>query len=316
MVGQRWWQQRAHWLLDEGAVSGAGPRNTNKEKAADKVVPTDGMSETGFINLLRTFPDAVVGGIVIAAACSLLGVFVILKRVVFIGVTLSEVAACGIAAALMCGVHPFVGASVFALVAVTVLAQPFELKRLPRDALLGVLFVLAASTSILLVSQSGFGLHEVKRLLYGDLILTSRRDLVIILSTLLPVVAYLLLFLRPTLLTFLDRDAATALRLRVKVWELLYFVALGLAVSAASKVAGALLVFCYLVVTPAAALLLSKQMWLVMALAAGIAVACTVFGMMLSFTRDLPTNQTIAVTACVVFVASLAWAGVRKWRVS
>ena len=274
------------------------------------------MNNTGFVNLLRTFPDAVLAGIVIATACSLLGVFVILKRVVFIGITLSEVAACGIAAALVCGVHPFVGASVFALVAVAVLAQPFELKRLPRDALLGVLFVLAASTSILLVSQSGFGLHEVKALLYGDLILTSRRDLVIILSTLLPAVAYLLLFLRPTLFTFLDRDAATALRMRVRVWELLYFVALGLAVSAASKVAGALLVFCYLVVTPAAALLLSKRLWLVMALAAGIAVGCTLVGMMLSFSRDLPTNQTIAVTACFVFAACLSWAAVRKWRVS
>ena len=119
-------------MLDEGAVSGADPRNTSEERAADKVVPGYSMDETGFINLLRTFPDAVLGGIVIAAACSLLGVFVILKRVVFIGVTLSEVAACGIAAALMCGVHPFLGASVFALAAVTVLAQPFELKRLPE----------------------------------------------------------------------------------------------------------------------------------------------------------------------------------------
>jgi len=298
------------------AEPGAGPTCTDKEGTTAEVVPGNSMDETGFVDLLRTFPDAVAGGVVIAAVCSLLGVFVILKRVVFIGITLSEVAAFGIAAAFLCGVHPFVGASTFTLAAVTVLAQPFELRRLPRDALLGVLFVLAASGSILLVSQSGFGLHEVKRLLYGDLILTSRRDLVIILSTLLPVAVYLLLFLRPTLFTFLDRDASRALRLRVKVWELLYFVALGLAVSAASKVAGSLLVFCYLVVTPAAALLLSKRLWPVMALAAGIAVACTIAGMSVSFTRDLPTNQTIAVTACGAFLASLGWAGARKWRTS
>ena len=274
------------------------------------------MSGTGFVNLLRTFPDAALAGIVIATACSLLGVFVILKRVVFIGITLSEVAACGIAAALVCGVHPFVGASVLTLAAVAVVAQPFELKRLPRDALLGVVFVLAASTSILLVSRSGFGLHEVKALLYGDLILTSRRDLAIILSTLLPIVVYMLLSLRPTLLSFLDRDAATVLRLRVKVWELFYFVALGLAVSASSKVAGALLVFCYLVVAPATALLLSKRLWQVMTLAAGIAVASTVVGMVVSFTWDLPTNQAIVVTVCLPFVASLGWVGVRKLRVS
>ncbi|MBT3290685.1 MAG: metal ABC transporter permease [Victivallales bacterium] len=273
------------------------------------------MNDTGLTDLVQMFPYAVVGGIVIAAACSLLGVFVILKRVVFIGVALSEVAACGIATALVCGFHPFIGASAFSLAAVTALAQPFEPKRLPKDAFLGVLFVLAASVSILLVSKSGFGLHEVKALLYGDLILTSKRDLVIILATLLPVVACLLLFLRPTLFTFLDRDAALAMQLRVRVWELLYFVALGLAVSAASSVAGALLVFCYLVVAPAAALLLSRRLWLVMTLAAGIAIACTVIGMVLSFTRDLPTNQTIAVCTCAAFVVALGWAGVRRCRV-
>lgn len=60
--------------------------------------------------LWSLFPQALLAGVVIAAVCSLLGVFVILKRVVFIGITLSEVAACGIAAGMIFGVHPYVGA--------------------------------------------------------------------------------------------------------------------------------------------------------------------------------------------------------------
>jgi manganese/iron transport system permease protein len=251
--------------------------------------------------LARTFPAAIAAGFVISSVCALLGVFVILKRVVFIGITLSQAAACGIAAAMVYHLHPFVGACTLTLATVGVLAYPFETNRLPRDAVLGVIFVLTSGLSILLVAKSGFGLNEIRALLYGDLILTNDRDLTIVLATLLPVAAYLLAFLRPTVYTFLDREAARVLGLRVALWELLYFFALGLAVSAASRVAGALLVFCYLVVAPSAALLLSRRLRLVMLLAVAVAVLSTGIGMYWSFAHDLPTNQSIAVISCGVF---------------
>jgi len=262
--------------------------------------------------LWRLFPDAVMAGVVIAAVCAVLGVFVILKRIVFIGIALSEVAACGIAAAMIAGVHPFVGAGLLTLAAVAVLAYPFEVNRLPRDAILGITFVLASSLSILLVARSGFGLHDVRSLLYGDLILTSRQDLAIILIALVPALAAVLAFLRPMLHTFMDRDGARVLGIRVVLWELLFFFALGLAVSAASKVAGALLVFCYLVVAPSTALLISRRLGVVLALAVLLAVASTLGGLTWAVARDLPANQTIAVAACGLFGLALLGAGVRR----
>jgi len=256
-------------------------------------------------DILDLFPDAVIAGMVLAAVCAMLGVFVILKRVVFIGIALSEVAACGIAAAMIYGVHPFLGAAALTLATVVVLSYPFEGNRLPRDAILGIIFVLASATSILLVAKSGFGLEEVKALLYGDLILTSEKDLRIILATFVPVGLCLLVFIRPTLYTFLDREAARALGIRVALWELLYFFSLGLAVSAASKVAGALLVFCYLVVAPSTALLLSRRLRVVVVVAALAAIAATAVGLYVSFTQDLPTNQTIAAVACLALGATV-----------
>jgi ABC-type Mn2+/Zn2+ transport system permease subunit len=255
--------------------------------------------------LFSMFPQALLAGVVIAAVCSLLGVFVILKRVVFIGIVLSEVAACGIAAGMVFGIHPYLGAGVLTLAAVALLAHPFETDRIPRDAVLGILFVLASALSILLVAKSGFGLEEVKHLLYGDLVLTTGKDLAVILAVLLPVLAWQLLTVRPTLYTFLDREAARLLGVRVNVWELAYFFCLGLAVSAASKVAGSMLVFCYLVVAPAAALVLSRRLWLVMLAAAGMAVASTVCGLYWSVANDLPANQTVAATACGGFLLAL-----------
>lgn len=264
-----------------------------------------------FSALIGLFPHAVGAGAVIAVVCTLLGLFTVLKRVVFIGITLSEVASCGIAAAMVCHVHPFVGAAVLTVGTVMVLSYPFETNRIPRDAVLGVIFVAASSMSILLTAKSGFGLNEVKALLYGDLILTSKQDLIIILATLLPILLYMLLFIRPTLYTFLDREESKLLGMRVALWELLYFCALGLCVSAASKIAGVLLIFCYLVVAPSAALMMVRRFWWALLLALAIALLSTFLGLYFSFRKDLPTDQTIAVAACLMFGVALGTRGVR-----
>jgi len=255
------------------------------------------------------FPEALTAGLLISAICALLGVFVILKRAVFIGITLSEVAACGVAAAFMLGIPPFAGSLMLVLGAVSLLAMPFENQRIPRDTLMGILFIAATALTILLVSKSGPGLMEINAVLYGDLILASTRELKILFGILTPALILFLTILRPTLYTFMDREGAKVLGIRTWIWETLYFLMLGVIISAASQIAGALLIFCYLVVTPAAALVASKRIWVVLFMAPALAMLATFTGMVISFNYDLPTNQTICISSCGLFVltASISW---------
>ena len=252
------------------------------------------------------FPEALGGGLLIATVCALLGVFVITKRAVFIGITLSEVATCGVAAAFLIGIPPFAGSLVLVLAAVSLLAVPFENQRIPRDTLMGILFIAATALAVLLVSRSGPGLMEVQAVLYGDLILASRRDLLLLGAVLVPALVVFLLGFRPILYSFLDREAARVLGIRTWLWESLYFVMLGVVISATSQIAGALLIFCYLVVCPATALVLSKRIVAVMLLAPFFAMVTTFIGMVLSFNYDLPTNQTICLCSCLWFAISAA----------
>ncbi len=258
-----------------------------------------------FAHLVAAFPYAIVTGLLVAVICAVFGVFVILKRVVFIGIALTEMAACGIAGALLAGLPPIAGALALTLAAVAILALPFEIRRIPRDAFMGVLFVAASSVSVLLVSRSGLGLHEVKSLLYGDLILASSSDLLAIAALLVPALAALLLFLRPMLYAFLDREAAAVLGVRPARWEMLFFLLLDLVVATASKVSGALLVFCYLVVPATVALLLARRIQTVLALAGAVAAVFTLGGLAVSFAADLPANQTICTAGCVL--AAITW---------
>jgi len=259
-----------------------------------------------FSELVRLFPNALICGGVMAVVCALVGVFVLLKRVVFIGITLSETAACGIAGAMLLGLPPLFGAVALTAAVVAFLSLPWEKGPLPRDALLGILFLAASAASILLVAHSGFGLHEIKVLLYGDLILAGPADRTVLLLTALPALLFLLLFIRPILYAFLDPEAAQVMGVACRRWELAFFFLLGLVVSAASKSGGVLLVFCYLVAPPAAALLLGRSIGAVLLIAALAGILATLGGLTLAYGRDWPANQTIILLACALPAA--AWA--------
>ncbi len=251
--------------------------------------------------LVDLFPYSIVAGLMIAATCSLLGVYVILKRMVFIGVALSEAAALGIASSMVFGFSSFCGSCALTLLFGIGLSRPYESGRLPREAILGILFSSAAALSVLLVSKAGLGLEEVKALLYGDLILTQPADLKIGVTVFAPILILFFVFWRPILFTFLDREAARIMGIRTTLWEILFFVSLSLTVAASARVAGAMLVFAYLIIAPSAALQMSRRLKYVMLIAVGISTGCTLLGLYGSLAFDLPANQFIVALQAAVF---------------
>jgi zinc transport system permease protein len=261
---------------------------------------------------VRLFPEAVFCGTVMAAVCSAFGVFVVLRRIVFISIALSEAATCGLALALVFHFSPLAGSALATGVTVLLLTLPDARSRLPKDVALGAVFLLASSASVLLVAQSGFGLEEIKAMLYGDLIVSGPRDRWTLLFTGVPALALLLIFLRPVLYAFLDREAAFVMGVRCWLWEGLFFFLLGLVVSGASKSGGALLVFCQLVVVPATALLLARSLWAVIGASIAISVFTTWAGLLAAYRADLPANPTIIGLSCLLLLTvgllRTAWA--------
>ncbi len=250
--------------------------------------------------VFTAFPEALTAGILIAVISAFLGVFVVLKRLVFIGATLSETATCGIALALFFHFPPLAGALLLTFAAVSALGTSRQEVRVPRDAVMAGVFVFSASLGILLVSKSAFGLEEVKAFLYGDLVVTSRRDLMILSAAILPPALLVILFLRPILYTFLDRDGAKVLGIRTLFWELFFFYALALVVSASSKLGGMLLVFCHLVIPPMAGLLMTRRFLPAASVSAGVAVTATLAGFLGAYAWDFPVNQLIAFADCAL----------------
>lgn len=249
---------------------------------------------------LQVFPWAWATGLLCAAACAALGVYVVLRRVVFIGVALSEAAALGVALALAWQWPPLLGAGGCCLLAVGLLARRGTAPpRLPREAVLGMVYAGAAAGAVLLVAHSAFGLNEVKTLLYGDLILAGPGDCASVLAAVLPVVGLLAWGWRSLRLASFDPAFARVMGVRVAAWELAFFLVLGWVLAGSTRPAGALLVFAYLVCPAATGLLLSRSLARAMMVAVIAAMLATGAGLWLSLACDWPTNPTIILLLCL-----------------
>jgi len=265
------------------------------------------MTVTEYGETLRFFTDSYLTTLAIALVVSYLGVFVVLKRIVFLGITLAQAAAAGIAlvffvqpwftpggffSELLENYGPTFAALGVSTAGVAAFALPGEPKRLSRETILGLGYTFFAGVAILLVVKSPKGMDELKDLLAGDVLFASGR--MALLLTGLGLVALLhAVFRKEFLLTSYDHDFAS-IHLRVRLYEVLLALSLGVAVSLALNVAGILLVFGYLAVPAAAGLLLGKKLGHTTIIALEVALSSSILGWITAIHEELPVSPTIA----------------------
>ena len=244
----------------------------------------------------------VLSAMVVGAGCAALGIFVILRRVVFVGIALAQGAALGVALALAVGIAPFWGAAALSLLIVALLASHKLSRRFGRDALLGVLFVAASASAPLIVAHSAFHLHDVTKIFYGDLTLMGRGEALAVVGVGSAALLFVSLCLRALVVVGVDRDFARSCGVRVFVWDGLYFLALAVVVAVAARSVGSVLVFAYLIVAPLIGLTAARTLKTAILLASLAAATATLLGFWLAIFADLTANLLISVLLIAVLV--------------
>jgi ABC-type Mn2+/Zn2+ transport system permease subunit len=266
------------------------------------------------LSTILLFREALYGALVIAVACSVLGVYVVLRRIVFVGAALAQMSSAGIALALflagsgvvsgMAG-HPTAFALAFALAG----AMFFGLgggqrAGVPPDATIGVGYAVAAAAGILLISKAKSGeAHDI--FLSGNILGITREDTIVLLAITIPVLVAHALFYKEFLFVSFDRETARTLGYRVTFWNLLLYFTLGLVIAFAMQFAGVMLVFNFLVLPAVTGLLLARSMAGIFTVSVVSAVVAAVVGFSLSVPFDLPSGP--AIIAVSGALALLAW---------
>ncbi len=248
--------------------------------------------------------SALAAGILVSISCSYLGVFMVLRRTVFVGIALAQLAALGVALSFYLPAPPEVLALATTLIGALLLGSNVGGRFVPREARIGFLYVAAVASSTLLVAKSADGEAHVLGLLFGNILTVTDGHLWILLVVTVLVLLLHAAFYKQILFASFDPETARAAGFRVRGWNALFDLSLALVIAVGLHEAGSLLVFSYLVQPALAGLLLASSMRGVIQWAIGLGLAATLLGVAGSVLADLPTGPSVvAVNALFVVIA-------------
>jgi len=262
---------------------------------------------------LARFPLFTAG--IVGALCSYLGIHVVLRRIVFVSAALAEISAFGVALAGLydwtrIGWEEATGVQVCAvattLIGVVIFSMRVGRGRVPEDGYIGIGYVVAWAGALLLIYAQPHGEEHMHRLLQGDVLGVTEADVRLLAGVFGAIVLLHVVFFKEFVMVSFDPEMSQTLGVRVKVFNFLFYLSLGIAISLAVKDCGLLLVFSFLVLPAITGLLMSGRKEGVIVWSLVSALLASVTGVWASFTfEQISTGPAIVVCSFALFV--VAW---------
>jgi ABC-type Mn2+/Zn2+ transport system permease subunit len=242
---------------------------------------------------------ALITGLLIGIMCSYLGVYIVLRRIVFVGVSLAQISSSGFAIGVLIGIEPMIAMLALTIFCVLIFALNLQSKTIPQDSFLALGYVIASAATILLLTKHPQGDADLMSLLFGN-ILTITTGHIYLLSGLLIVLAFIyLLFQKEFLFIAFDAETAETLGYNPKVWNMIFYITIGVLISLSVRSAGILLIFGFLVIPPVIAILLFNRIRWLFIISVSIAIIVVPIGLYLSFTLDVPSGPALVALMAV-----------------
>ena len=250
---------------------------------------------------------ALIGGLIAVVATSLVGTWVVLRGLAFLGDALAHGVIPGIALAVLWGFSPIIGAFVAAIVMSGLVSMVSARTTVREDTAIGLLFVGMLALGIVIVSRARSFTTEVTSLLFGDVLGVTPADIRGQLVATTIVVVASVVFYRPFLALTFNRAKAQTLGMRPALAQTVLLALLALSIVASFQAIGTLLVFGLLVGPPATASLLVRRVPAIMITSIAFGSLAVFVGLLVSFHHDTAGGATIAgfsvLQFFVVFVA-------------
>lgn len=245
---------------------------------------------------------ALLAGCIVGALCALIGVFVVLKRLSFMGAGISHAAFGGVALGYLLGTEPILSAFVFCLLVGLGVAVLSKRSRLKEDTLIGIAFASTMALGVFLISVAQIRNVDLFGYLFGNILAITGKDLLFATGVSGVLLVLLLLFYKEFVIVALDPEGGKASGIPVEAFSYLLVVLVASVVVVSVRLVGVVLASALLVLPAATALQRAKTIprALLLALLDGIAVS--VGGLFLAYFLNTPAGATIVLLATGVFL--------------
>ena len=257
---------------------------------------------------------ALIAAVLVGTVCSVIGTYVVLKKMAFIGAGISHSAFGGVALGYLLGLSPIGIAIPFSLATAMAIGWVSRKGKVSEDTAIGIFFAVTMALGVVFIGlKEGYNV-DLFGYLFGSILSVSSSDIWIILGLGLGIIGVVLLLFKEFFFMSFDEEMAAVSGLPVGK---LYFLLLGLmalTVVVSIKIVGIILVVALLVIPAAAAFQLTRNFVRMMLLAVLIGVVSGVVGLFISYYRDLASGATIVLTAAAIFLLCFALSPKRRWR--
>ena len=269
------------------------------------------------MSILQILLPAFVAAVILTGIHAYLGVHVVERGVIFVDLSLAQIAAFGGTVGYLAGfdLHSpmaFVFSLGFTVLGAAIFAftRVHRRTRIPQEAIIGIVYAVAAAASVLVMSKASRETEHLKEMLVGNILSVSWEDLGK--TAVLYALVGLFHFVFRERFLLISRDEAEAERRgwNVRLWDFLFYASFGFVVTSSVTIAGVLLVFSFLIVPSVAAMLFSERLGIRLLIGWTMGVVVSAAGVALSFYFDLPTGAAIVVTfgVTLVLLAGGRWA--------
>jgi zinc transport system permease protein len=255
----------------------------------------------------RFFQNALLGGVIAAAACAAVGLFLVLKKEAMIGDGIAHTAFGGIALGLLLGVNPLLGALGVSVLAVLAISYMRRRNVAPSDSAIAVMLALGFAFGLIVISVvHGFNV-ELFSYLFGSILTIDEVDLLFV--SLLGVVVLLFLgfFRRELLAMVFDEDDSRVMGVPTNALSVAFDLLVAATIVLSIKVIGTVLVVALLVLPGLSALQLNLSFRKTILTAVGFSIASTVLGILFSAAFDVATSGLIVLAAVLLFLLTIAY---------
>lgn len=256
------------------------------------------------------------------ALCGLVGVYVILRGMSYIGHGLSHAIFGGFAASSIIGINYFLGAGLWGFASALAINSVARRHRVGADAAIGVITTASFALGVALLDIYGTQGPNFDNALFGSILGISATDLWVLVGVCALTVALVVWQYRPLLYATFDPEVAQASGVKVARTDALLMLIVSLAILSTMSVIGVTLVAATLVIPAVVARMLTHRFSTMLWLSAVIGAICGFIGMNLSYHLDVPSGTMIVLTGAALFVIVMTWTGTRAstrrnlWKVS
>ena len=257
---------------------------------------------------------ALAAGFLVSIGCGIVGTFVVLRGLAFIGDALAHGVLPGVAVAILLGLPGILGAAVGAVVMIGGVSLVTQRSRLSSDSAIGLLFVAMLALGVVIVSRSADFQGDLITILFGEILGVAPADLLIQALATLAVGVVAIVCARPFLLLCFDPEQAQVAGYSARRYHAVMLLLVAGIVIVSFRSVGTLLVFGMLLAPAATGALLARRLTTMMITSVALGCLATYLGLLLSYQLDTASGATIVLVATAIFFVSLTLVNVRAAR--